>query len=86
MSEGAERAVDAAEERATLADELAAQGVRCRVEARGRLAVLVVADHAPLGDPATRRRVATLAMAHGFTHVALELDPPPDDREALRST
>lgn len=71
---------------ATLARELAAHGVRCRVEPRGRLAVLVADDHAPLGDPATRRRVATLAMAHGFTHVALELDPPSDDREALRST
>lgn len=74
------------EPRATLASALAAQGVPCRVESRGRLAVLVAADPAPLGDPATRRRVAALAMAHGFTHVALELDPPSDDREALRST
>ena len=86
MSGPTERPADESGGPATLARDLAAHGVRCRVEARGRLAVLVVADHAPLGDPATRRRVATLATAHGFTHVALELDPPPDDREALRST
>jgi hypothetical protein len=86
MSGPAEGAADPAGACAALAGALAAHGVRCRVEARGRLAVLAAADHAPLADPATRRRVATLAMAHGFTHVALELDPPPDDREALRST
>ena len=79
-------ATEGGQDAAALEGELAAHGVRCRVEPRGRLAVLVAEDHAPLGDPATRRRVATLAMAHGFTHVALELDPPSDDREALRST
>lgn len=86
MTEPTDRVTEGSEASATLARALAAHGVRCRVEARGRLAVLVAADHAPLGDPATRRRVANLATAHGFTHVALELDPPSDDREALRST
>ncbi len=86
MTARAEEADGGADGSSALASALAAHGLRCRVEPRGRLAVLVTADHAPLGDPATRRRVATLAMAHGFTHVALELDPPSDDREALRST
>ena len=81
-----EGADDATIATATLARELAAHGVACRVEARGRLAVIRAADHAPLADPATRRRVATLANAHGFSHVALELDTRSDDREALRST
>jgi hypothetical protein len=71
----------------TLAEELLALGVTCRVEGRGRLALLRMPATPPaLADAAVRRRVAALAAAHGFTHVALELDPPPDDREALRST
>ena len=75
----------AAEGAVALAHALEALGVRCRIEARGRLALLVAEDVRPLVDPATRRRVAALGAAHGFSHVALELDLPPDDREALRS-
>ena len=71
---------------AVLARALHDVGVRCRVEARGRLAVLTATDAAPLADPAARSRVAAIATACGFSHVALELDPPPDCREALRST
>lgn len=62
-------------EAGALAQVLAEAGLPCRVEASGRLAVLTTHDPAPLADPATRRRVAALAAARGFTHVALELDP-----------
>ena len=59
-----------------LAAALAAEGLRCDVEERGRLAVLLTADDAAsLADPALRRRAAALAAAHGFSHVALELAP-----------
>ena len=62
-----------------LRDALRARGLHCDVEPRDRLALLVSRDDAcadRLADPAERRAVATLATAHGFTHVALELDPP----------
>ena len=55
------------------------RGVPCEVEARDRLAVLVTRDAGVarrLADPAERSAVVTLAAEHGFTHVALELDPP----------
>ena len=68
----------------SLARALDEAGLRCDVAARGRLAVVAMSDAAPLVDPATRRRVTALAVACGFTHVALELDPRSEDREALR--
>jgi hypothetical protein len=59
---------------------LAAEGLHCTIEARGRLAVLLGRGAGPaLADPALRRRTAALAAAHGFSHVALDLSPPEDD-------
>ena len=63
-----------------LAAALAERGTACVVEARDRLAVLFASDEWPaLGDAVERRAVHQLAVAHGFTHVALELDLPEDD-------
>lgn len=58
---------------------LRAAGVACRVEARDRLAVLVVdTEAAATEDPLTTVRerrawIARQARAHGFTHVALDI-------------
>jgi hypothetical protein len=59
-----------------LETELADRGIACRVEARERMAIVV------LGGELSRARVrewradaVRLARAHGFTHVALELTP-----------
>ena len=58
-----------------LAAALAALELPGRVEARGRLAVFVPASPQPrLAEPALRQRLVTLAAAHGFSHLALELD------------
>jgi hypothetical protein len=64
---------------AALAAAIAALGVRCSLEARGGLALLmpVPASVAKLQDPETRRAVLALAREHGFTHVGIEL---PTDR------
>ena len=57
-----------------LAVALSTLGLQCMVEARERLAVIVPTGGVPdLGDAAVRRRVQSLATAHGFTHVALDL-------------
>ena len=48
-------------------------GYDARVEARERLAIVILAGDAPTGDD--RRRIVQLARAEGFTHVSLELDP-----------
>ena len=65
---------------AALAAALAAEGLRCDVEERGRLAVLRPGAAAiALADPVLRRRAAELAAAHGFSHVALELAPSTGD-------
>ena len=59
---------------AALAIALTAEGVHCDVEARGTLAILRPNGVAPaLADPAARRRATSLAAAHGFTHLALDL-------------
>ncbi len=47
-------------------------GVKCRVEARDRLVILVPDSTLAIPD---RVRAVELARASGFTHVALELDP-----------
>ena len=58
-----------------LAAALAERGMGCVVEARERLAVLVASGEWPaLAEAAERRVLHRLAVAHGFTHVALELD------------
>lgn len=59
---------------ASLAADVCELGLDCAVEARDRLAVLVPRGAVPaLTDAAFRRRVAALAAARGFTHIALEL-------------
>lgn len=58
----------------TLQSALLATGVRASVEGRDRLAIITARDaasaRAVAGD---RQRVVTLASAHGFSHVALEV-------------
>jgi hypothetical protein len=54
--------------------ELAQRGLPVRVESRERLAVLVPFSGAPaLTGDTLRRDVQSLAVKHGFTHVAIEL-------------
>jgi sugar phosphate isomerase/epimerase len=62
-----------------LAKEIAALGLRCALEARGGLALLLPSPEsvAALEAPDTRRAVVALARRFGFTHVAVEL---PKDR------
>lgn len=57
-----------------LAAGLRDAGLRCRVEARERLAIVSPLPGSPwrAGD---RTRVLQLARDEGFTHVAIELDP-----------
>ena len=64
-----------------LAGEIAELGIRCSLEARGNLALLVPVSSSlePLQSADTRRAVLALARQHGFTHVAIEL---PGDRRA----
>ena len=61
---------------------LRASGIPCRVEARDRLAILI-ADAGPpaasartLAPRAWREPAMSLARAHGFSHVALEIGDP----------
>ncbi len=53
------------------------------VEGRGTLAVLVPRAHPFAVSPALRRWLAAAAQACGFSHVALEVHPVPDDDAAL---
>lgn len=57
-----------------LAGALAGIGLRGRVEARGKLAVLVLRDPSAARDPEVREAAVAAALAHGFTNLALELD------------
>ena len=62
-----------------LAQGLAALGLSCALEARGKL-VLLMPDKASvdkLADEQVRRAALALAKEHGFTHAAIEL---PNDR------
>jgi hypothetical protein len=53
---------------------LRALGVRCIVEARGNLAVLILAPgERALEDAGVRRAVLAALRARGFTHVAVEV-------------
>ena len=60
---------------ASLEGALAELGLRCDIEARDTLAlVLGEADVAvALTNAATRRQALRIARDHGFTHLALEL-------------
>ena len=62
-----------------LAAAIARLGIRCALEVRGGLALLVptLDDVAALQVDETRRAVLALVKDHGFTHVAIEL---PNDR------
>jgi hypothetical protein len=52
---------------------LRALGVRCTVEARGNLAVVIpAAGERGLEDPAVRRAALAALRSHGFTHAAVE--------------
>ena len=55
-------------------------GLRCTVEAYDALAVAVPepGDRC-LEDPAVRRKAIELARAHGFSHLAVELQDPEHD-------
>jgi len=53
-----------------LRDALAITGIECRVEERGRLAVLSAVSLSAILQ--RRREVVSLARRHGFTNVAIE--------------
>lgn len=67
----------------TLRDALAASGCLVRVEARGRLAVVITEDPRPLADETIRCTALRLAGEHGFTHLALELANAGDHEAAV---
>jgi hypothetical protein len=64
---------------AALASALGALGFPCDVEPRAALAVLSMRADDAARLAASPDRVAALALAkeHGFTHVAVEVGPPP---------
>ena len=58
---------------------LRAEGIDCVVEAQERLAVIVPGPRGlDLTSAELRRRALALLPEHGFTHLALELVPPPE--------
>lgn len=57
-----------------LEDLLREEGISARVEARERLAVLIV-NRAWQGGAEERARIIDIARAAGFSHVAVEIDP-----------
>lgn len=60
-----------------LRSALAGAGLAAEVEERERLAIIRPAGvAASRAIAAQRARVITLAAAHGFSHVALEVGPP----------
>jgi hypothetical protein len=67
-----------------LATAISELGIRCSLEARGGLAILLPVSSSieVLQSAETRRAVLALARQHGFTHVAIEL--PSDRRGAGR--
>jgi sugar phosphate isomerase/epimerase len=79
MTADGERGDRTARNAVALAKEIAALGLRCAVEARAGLALLLPAPEsvAALEAPETRRAVVDAARRLGFTHVAVEL---PKDR------
>ena len=63
---------------------LRGMGFRCSVEAIDRLAVLLADDPEAEGELTTRRREALRTIgAHGFTHLALEVQAEPAERAPL---
>lgn len=68
-----------AESRAQSAEQaLRELGVRCVLEARGTLAVVIPAPGERTLEDASRRRAVLAALRpYGFTHVAVELEDEP---------
>jgi hypothetical protein len=68
-----------------LAAAIAELGIDCALEVRGGLALLLPTPEgvAALQADENRRAVLSLAKAHGFTHVAIEL---PSDRRRSSTT
>lgn len=70
---------------AGLRSALVAAGLPAEVEGRERLALIRAADAAGSRAIAARRaEVTALAIAHGFSHVALEIGPMYQREPALR--
>ena len=67
-----------------LAASLTANGIPCKVEPRAALAVLMVESGIAerLADGELRRTALALAKEQGFTHLAVELAPPPGGANA----
>lgn len=71
---------------ASLEEALSALGVQCAVEGSERFAVLRESRPvSALADEMVRARVVALALAHGFTHVAVELIPMATAGERTRA-
>ncbi len=51
-------------------------GLPCGVETWERLVILRLPDDAVWPAGLDRKRILGLALQHGYTHVALELEPP----------
>lgn len=67
----------------TLQESLEARGLRCRIEERERLAVVIPTDSRALASVlAAREGIVEDARAAGFTHVAVEVPEWPE-RAAL---
>ena len=70
---------------ASLRSALLAAGLVAEVEGRERLALIEASDAAAARAIAERRaEVMALALAHGFSHVALEVKPVRQRQPVLR--
>ena len=67
----------------SLERSLAALGLRGRVEVRGSLAVLAGEDPVSLEELRLRDAAVSMAVVHGYTHLALELLDDVDDDASL---
>ena len=74
---------DAEAASARLQVALAARGLLSRVEACGRLAIVVPSADSGDVDVALRRWLVRAAEREGFTHVALEIGPPVHASDAV---
>ena len=67
----------------SLERSLEALGLRGRVEVRGSLAVLAGEEHVSLEELRLRDAAVSMAVGHGYTHLALELLDDVDDDASL---
>jgi sugar phosphate isomerase/epimerase len=79
MTESGPRGDRTARNAQALAAAIAELGLRCAIEARGGLVLLMPDPEsvAMLANDETRKAALALARQHGFTHAAIEL---PNDR------